>query len=190
MVRRESRLSKLKQKTATSACHGVDSSVWIDFFHGGVSTSEVERLDRQLGTTPIGIADLIFVPVVSHHTTGTPVIPLIRVRNDGRHHQVGGMIGRTRQAGGGAIGDLDLGRLPPLPVRRAVAIGRRLCRPHDQRSLRISLSSTTIVSVPLELGRKPAALTGLNSAEILCLPGLSSFVNSVATPSLSVRDSP
>ena len=41
----------------------VDSSVWIDFFHG-VSTPEVERLDRQLGTTPLATADLILVEVI------------------------------------------------------------------------------------------------------------------------------
>ncbi len=37
----------------------VDSSVWIDCFHG-VSTQEVERLDGQLGTTPLAIDDLIW----------------------------------------------------------------------------------------------------------------------------------
>ena len=41
----------------------VDSSLWIDFFDG-VSTPEVERLDRQLGTTPLAIADLILVEVI------------------------------------------------------------------------------------------------------------------------------
>jgi predicted nucleic acid-binding protein len=41
----------------------VDSSVWIDFF-SGVSTPEVERLDGQLGVTPVAIGDLILVEVV------------------------------------------------------------------------------------------------------------------------------
>ena len=41
----------------------VDSSVWIDFFNG-VGTSEVERLDRLLGVTPLVVGDLILVEVV------------------------------------------------------------------------------------------------------------------------------
>jgi hypothetical protein len=41
----------------------VDSSVWIDFFNG-VSTPEVERLDRLLGVTPLAIGDLILVEVM------------------------------------------------------------------------------------------------------------------------------
>jgi len=41
----------------------VDSSVWIDFFNG-VSTPEVERLDRLLGVTPLVVGDLILVEVV------------------------------------------------------------------------------------------------------------------------------
>ena len=41
----------------------VDSSVWIDFFNG-VSTPEVERLDRLLGLTPLVVGDLILVEVV------------------------------------------------------------------------------------------------------------------------------
>jgi predicted nucleic acid-binding protein len=41
----------------------VDSSVWIDFFHG-VSTPEVERLDGLLGVTPLAIGDLILVEVM------------------------------------------------------------------------------------------------------------------------------
>jgi hypothetical protein len=41
----------------------VDSSVWIDFFNG-VSTPEVERLDRLLGVTPLVVGDLILVDVV------------------------------------------------------------------------------------------------------------------------------
>lgn len=41
----------------------VDSSVWIDFFNG-VRTPEVERLDRLLGETPLGMGDLILVEVI------------------------------------------------------------------------------------------------------------------------------
>ena len=41
----------------------VDSSVWIEFFHG-VSTPELERLDGLLGVTPIAIGDLILEEVV------------------------------------------------------------------------------------------------------------------------------
>ena len=41
----------------------VDSLVWIDFFNG-VSTPEVERLDRLLGVTPLVVGDLILVEVV------------------------------------------------------------------------------------------------------------------------------
>lgn len=41
----------------------VDSSVWIDFFNG-VSSPEVERLDRLLGVTPLAIGDLILVEVM------------------------------------------------------------------------------------------------------------------------------
>ena len=41
----------------------VDSSVWIDFFHG-VSTTEVDRLDALLGVTPLAIGDLILVEVL------------------------------------------------------------------------------------------------------------------------------
>ena len=41
----------------------VDSSVWIDFFHG-VSTPEVDRLDALLGVTPLAIGDLILVEVL------------------------------------------------------------------------------------------------------------------------------
>ena len=41
----------------------VDSSVWIDFFNG-VSTPEVDRLDAQLGVTPLAIGDLILVEVM------------------------------------------------------------------------------------------------------------------------------
>ena len=41
----------------------VDSSVWIDFFHG-VSTPELERLDGLLGVTSIAIGDLILGEVV------------------------------------------------------------------------------------------------------------------------------
>ena len=36
----------------------VDFSVWIDFFNG-VSTAEVEHLDRWLGVRPLAIGDLI-----------------------------------------------------------------------------------------------------------------------------------
>ena len=36
---------------------------WIDFFNG-VSTPEVERLDRLLGVTPLVVGDLILVEVV------------------------------------------------------------------------------------------------------------------------------
>lgn len=36
---------------------------WIDFFNG-VSTPEVERLDRLLGVTPLVVGDLILVDVV------------------------------------------------------------------------------------------------------------------------------
>jgi len=41
----------------------VDSSVWIDFFHG-ISTPEVERFDGLLGSTPVAIGDLILVEVL------------------------------------------------------------------------------------------------------------------------------
>ena len=41
----------------------VDSSVWIDFFNGA-QTSEVERLDAVLGTTPVAVGDLIVVEVL------------------------------------------------------------------------------------------------------------------------------
>ena len=41
----------------------VDSLVWIDFFNG-VNTPEVERLDRLLGATPLGVGDLILVEVI------------------------------------------------------------------------------------------------------------------------------
>ncbi|MEI6617297.1 MAG: PIN domain nuclease [Cyanobium sp. ELA507] len=46
----------------------VDSSVWIDFFHG-VSTPEVERLDGLLGVTPLAIGDLVLVEVMQGFRT-------------------------------------------------------------------------------------------------------------------------
>ena len=50
----------------------VDSSVWIDFFHG-VSTPEVERLDGLLGVTPLAIGDLILVEVMQGFRTDQDV---------------------------------------------------------------------------------------------------------------------
>lgn len=50
----------------------VDSSVWIDFFHG-VSTPEVERLDGLLGLTPLAIGDLILVEVMQGFRTDQDV---------------------------------------------------------------------------------------------------------------------
>jgi predicted nucleic acid-binding protein len=50
----------------------VDSSVWIDFFHG-VITPEVERLDGLLGVTPLAIGDLILVEVMQGFRTDQDV---------------------------------------------------------------------------------------------------------------------
>ncbi len=50
----------------------VDSSVWIDFFHG-MSTPEVERLDGLLGVTPLAIGDLILVEVMQGFRTDQDV---------------------------------------------------------------------------------------------------------------------
>lgn len=50
----------------------VDSSVWIDFFHG-VSTPEVEQLDGWLGVTPLAIGDLILVEVMQGFRTDQDV---------------------------------------------------------------------------------------------------------------------
>ena len=50
----------------------VDSSVWIDFFHG-VSTPEVERLDALLGVTPLAIGDLVLVEVMQGFRTDQDV---------------------------------------------------------------------------------------------------------------------
>ena len=50
----------------------VDSSVWIDLFHG-VSTPEVERLDGLLGVTPLAIGDLILVEVMQGFRTDQDV---------------------------------------------------------------------------------------------------------------------
>ena len=50
----------------------VDSSVWIDFFHG-VSTPEVELLDGLLGVTPLAIGDLILVEVMQGFRTDQDV---------------------------------------------------------------------------------------------------------------------
>ena len=50
----------------------VDSSVWIDFFHG-VSTPEVERLDGLLGLTPLAIGDLVLVEVMQGFRTDQDV---------------------------------------------------------------------------------------------------------------------
>ncbi len=50
----------------------VDSSVWIDFFHG-VSTPEVERLDGLLGVTPLAIGDLVLVEVMQGFSTDQDV---------------------------------------------------------------------------------------------------------------------
>jgi predicted nucleic acid-binding protein len=50
----------------------VDSSVWIDFFHG-VSTPEVKRLDGLLGLTPLAIGDLILVEVMQGFRTDQDV---------------------------------------------------------------------------------------------------------------------
>jgi predicted nucleic acid-binding protein len=50
----------------------VDSSVWIDFFHG-VSTPEVKRLDGLLGLTPLAIGDLVLVEVMQGFRTDQDV---------------------------------------------------------------------------------------------------------------------
>ena len=50
----------------------VDSSVWINFFHG-VSTPEVERLDGLLGVTPLAIGDLVLVEVMQGFRTDQDV---------------------------------------------------------------------------------------------------------------------
>jgi predicted nucleic acid-binding protein len=50
----------------------VDSSVWIDYFHG-VSTPEVERLDGLLGVTPLAIGDLVLVEVMQGFRTDQDV---------------------------------------------------------------------------------------------------------------------
>ena len=50
----------------------VDSSVWIDYFHG-VSTPEVERLDALLGVTPLAIGDLVLVEVMQGFRTDQDV---------------------------------------------------------------------------------------------------------------------
>jgi predicted nucleic acid-binding protein len=42
----------------------VDSTVWIDYFHGTVN-AHTEYLDRALGWRYIGVADLIFAEVLS-----------------------------------------------------------------------------------------------------------------------------
>jgi predicted nucleic acid-binding protein len=42
----------------------VDSTVWIDYFHGTVN-AQTEYLDRALGWRYIGIADLIYAEVLS-----------------------------------------------------------------------------------------------------------------------------
>ena len=41
----------------------VDSSVWIDYFNGTIS-SETNMLDSLLGQTPIGLGDLVLVEVL------------------------------------------------------------------------------------------------------------------------------
>lgn len=41
----------------------VDSSVWIDYFHGE-STAQTEKLDELLGRTPLLIGDLILAEVL------------------------------------------------------------------------------------------------------------------------------
>jgi predicted nucleic acid-binding protein len=41
----------------------VDSSVWIDFFRG-VTTPQVDALDRLLGAEPLAVGDLILVEVL------------------------------------------------------------------------------------------------------------------------------
>jgi predicted nucleic acid-binding protein len=41
----------------------VDSSVWIDYFRGTV-TSQTEKLDRLLGVEPVAIGDLILTEVL------------------------------------------------------------------------------------------------------------------------------
>ena len=50
----------------------VDSSVWIDYFHG-VNIPEVERLDGLLGVTPLAIGDLILVEVMQGFRTDQDV---------------------------------------------------------------------------------------------------------------------
>ncbi|HEY7392164.1 MAG TPA: PIN domain nuclease [Bryobacteraceae bacterium] len=41
----------------------VDSSVWIDYFNGGL-TPQTDKLDRLLGREPLAIGDLILVEVL------------------------------------------------------------------------------------------------------------------------------
>jgi predicted nucleic acid-binding protein len=41
----------------------VDSSVWIDYFNGDI-TSQTDKLDRLLGQEPLAIGDLILVEVL------------------------------------------------------------------------------------------------------------------------------
>jgi predicted nucleic acid-binding protein len=41
----------------------IDSSVWIDYFHGKV-TAETEKLDRLLGYEPLAIGDLMLTEVL------------------------------------------------------------------------------------------------------------------------------
>ena len=50
----------------------VDSSVWIDYFHG-VNIPEVERLDGLLGVTPLAIGDLVLVEVMQGFRTDQDV---------------------------------------------------------------------------------------------------------------------
>lgn len=48
----------------------VDSGVWIDYFNGQ-NTSQINILDRLLGTQPLAIGDLILVEVLQgdrHHS--------------------------------------------------------------------------------------------------------------------------
>jgi len=46
----------------------VDSSVWIDYFNGTV-TSQTEKLDSLLGAEPLAIGDLILTEVLQGFTT-------------------------------------------------------------------------------------------------------------------------
>jgi predicted nucleic acid-binding protein len=51
----------------------VDSSVWIDFFHG-TDSRETEFLDKALGETPVAIGDLILTEVLQGFRSGAEML--------------------------------------------------------------------------------------------------------------------